>query len=281
MWLYGESTPATDSPIFRQRELLRLGIYSVTELEVTTKRPRVAQRGPSSSLSPNVRFRGGEPSLPLPRLYIEARFPRAARIRDDGAIDVSAEYQEAANQRMFSASVSASKEIELRTTQSCTPTSTTPLEACANFEGTPAVANLRWIVRASQPGVALFTLQLPGDLISSDFGKTWRITLNQNGRLLASNGRPYSLDDGNPTPLLLSADHPEFVGDYFEINMRTHQLTISTEFKTTLGVSSSTYDTMTIIGAITSGLLGGGWLWQFLPWLKGKAEKKRRSVNAD
>jgi len=60
-----------------------------------------------------------------------------------------------------------------------------------------------------------------------------------------------------------------FRGDDLEVNLHALEATFPPlRFDTTLGVSASTDDRLTIIGALASAFLGGGWLWQVLAWLK-------------
>ena len=53
-----------------------------------------------------------------------------------------------------------------------------------------------------------------------------------------------------------------------EIDLRSQQVTFPLRFETTLGVTGTTYAILTLLGALASGALGGGWFWQLLSWIK-------------
>lgn len=50
------------------------------------------------------------------------------------------------------------------------------------------------------------------------------------------------------------------------------------DFETTLGVSEKAYAYLAVAGAVLSGLLGSGWIWKILEWLKSQAPKRPTHV---
>jgi len=66
----------------------------------------------------------------------------------------------------------------------------------------------------------------------------------------------------------LSVQRPIFREQDLEIDLRSQQVTFPLRFETTLGVTGTTYAILTLLGALASGALGGGWFWQLLSWIK-------------
>jgi hypothetical protein len=227
----------------------------------------------------------GEASL----FSIEVVVPRAIKINEDIALDLSINAQTPAFQlARYQTSLKSGKEIQSRTLEPCgkpleTMNDATQVSCAKGTLGAP----VRWFVRSDKTGSSYVTIQLPQEIKSelAEHAASWSAALSRNGELITKSvagpeRQPFSSYPmfTRAIPVVLSSAQPVYHGDEVEIDLRSLEITFPLRFETTLGVSASTYALLTNTGAILSALLGGGWLWHLLSWLKDKSGNVKHQV---
>jgi len=214
--------------------------------------------------------------------------PRAVRLRDEAAVDLLLRREAVPpHSDAYVALLQAGRGVEGRTTNPCAgaapDTGPTSVRACAS-PGVSGEAPFRWMVRSEAPGTTYVSVQLPPQVstqMEGDRGR-WSARVRRDGhivtRIVGFEERPSAVRQV-PLPLsarrpiedavVLSAANPVFRDrDTIEIDLRSGQFTFPLRFETTLGVSARTYEVLTLVGGLASAVLGGGWLWQLLSWLR-------------
>jgi hypothetical protein len=230
--------------------------------------------------------------LTQPDIEIEVAMPRAIPVHDDAAIDLlirnSGDHLATG---IYAAVLEASSQLEARTPDACVdqPSHPNAVTACQVRRGQMEMSQFRWFVRSANPGSYYITVKLPSQLaaFASSEQAGWLAGLRRNGDPLtqlvagpATTPRPSPRPWSSPgstnvreIPAPLSAQRPIFREQDLEIDLRSQQVTFPLRFETTLGVTGTTYERLTLLGALASGALGGGWFWQLLSWIKAHQRK--------
>ena len=226
-----------------------------------------------------ISFQDDLPSGKARLFSIGVTAPTAIQVHQDAALDFSIEAQAAQLRSVaYQASLNSGKEVESRTTHPCQGAGAArDGKSCASGSvGRP----VRWFIRSDQPGNSFVTLELP-EVIQMELIKrqgTWSARIARDGQPLrsrapSSDSSPGSRFVDSGPVVVMSEEKPVFSDAQVEIDLRSSEITVPINFKTTLGVSAATYLVLSNSGAVLSALLGGGWLWQLLSWLR-----QRRSV---
>lgn len=224
-----------------------------------------------------------------PDVAIEVAMPKVIRIYDDAAIDLlirdSRDHLPAGT---YTAVLEASSELETRTPDACVEPLSRPNAVTACYvRSQVGTSQFRWFLRSGKPGTYYITVKFPYQLaaIAGADQPAWLAGLRRDGAPLTQfaarpEARPSpswnERDDWSRVremPAPLSAQKPVFREQDLEIDLRSQQVTFPLQFETTLGVTGTTYDTLTLLGALASGALGGGWLWQLLSWMRAHPRK--------
>jgi hypothetical protein len=233
-----------------------------------------------------------------PDIEIKVAMPSAIPVHDDAAIDLliknSSDHLATGT---YAAVLEASSQLEARTPDACVdqPNHPNAVTACQVRRSEVEMSQFRWFVRSANPGTYYITVKLPSQLaaFASGVQADWLAEVWRNGHRLTelvvarpplhtSSGREvrdydpssWSTPGLAPTPQApLSAQRPIFRDQDLEIDLRSQQVTFPVRFETTLGVTGETYAILTLLGALASGALGGGWFWQLLSWIKSRQRK--------
>ena len=235
-----------------------------------------------------------------PDIEIKVAMPRAIPVHDDGAIDLLIQsYRDHLATGTYAAVLEASSQLEARTPDACEdrPSHPNAVTACQVRRSKVEMSQFRWFVRSANPGSYYITVKLPAQLAAFASGdqagwlaEVWKGDYPLTQFVVA---RPAWTPPPSPLPSFspgstnvrempapLSAQRPIFREQDLEIDLRSQQVTFPLRFETTLGVTSTTYAILTLLGALASGALGGGWFWQLLSWIKTHQRKPTKEGEA-
>ena len=228
-----------------------------------------------------------------PDIEIKVVMPWAIPVHDDGAIDLLIQsYRDHLATGTYAAVLEASSQLEARTPDACEdrPSHPNAVTACQVRRSKVEMSQFRWFVRSANPGSYYITVKLPAQLAAFASGdqagwlaEVWKGDYPLTQFVVA---RPAWTPPRSPLPSFspgstnvrempapLSAQRPIFREQDLEIDLRSQQVTFPLRFETTLGVTGTTYAILTLLGALASGALGGGWFWQLLSWIKSRQRK--------
>jgi len=228
-----------------------------------------------------------------PDIEIKVAMPRAIPVHDDGAIDLLIQsYRDHLATGTYAAVLEASSQLEARTPDACEdrPSHPNAVTACQVRRSKVEMSQFRWFVRSANPGSYYITVKLPAQLAAFASGdqagwlaEVWKGDYPLTQFVVArpawtpppppgsSSPDPWRGYDKLQAPL--SVQRPIFREQDLEIDLRSQQVTFPLRFETTLGVTGTTYAILTLLGALASGALGGGWFWQLLSWIKSRQRK--------
>jgi hypothetical protein len=246
-----------------------------------------------------------------PDIEIKVAMPRAIPVHDDAAIDLLIRNSGAhLATGTYAAVLEASSQLEARTPEACVdqPSHPNAVTACQVRRGQVEMSQFRWFVRSANPGSYYITVKLPSQLAAFASGEQagWLAEVLENGDPLTQLvvARPPHVDEkaggagadreikdykrqrdlGSSSSWVkserevqapLSVQRPIFREQDLEIDLRSQQVTFPLRFETTLGVTAETYAILTLLGALASGALGGGWFWELLSWIKAHRKPPR------
>lgn len=250
----GVVLPAADDSIFRDREAIEIALYA-------------------SKSSANT------------QALVKIERPQAVRIRDESAVDLVIDGPGSTLPTgVYEATLETGENIRVRTSSACPgsqlESSVTAVRSCRERQTRRDNLSFRWFIRSSETSQSYVTLKLPRNmpLLQQSKGASWFARVDLGGNLFSSSLPVRGRTKLSASPIILSAEHPVLREWNLEIDLRSQQITFPIVFQTTLGISGSAYERLTVVGAVMSGLLGGGWLWQLLEWLKSRREKRPAAV---
>jgi len=177
-------------------------------------------------------------------------------------------------------------ELSIRATLSCgtkgAPQMPGQNSVCSLANASNGTSAAKWIYRASKPGDYLITLSISEFLIDSDFKSAvsrWQATLTRDGDAIeryihGRDGRDWhggeDRSDLKRIPYVLDSARPRFKDERFELDLANGQIEIRISAQSTLGVSSTIYQYLSVAATALSAALGGGWIWQFITYLRSR-----------
>lgn len=161
--------------------------------------------------------------------------------------------------------LSAPPSAKIRTSDECDERGSPNggMRACAGSDGKSFRA--AWDVTTTDSGTLLFTLTLPDTLgISPNPGdQKWLAEVRGTGMPGPSSG-------GWPGYVLLKPEQPYTEWGGRSVDLAKRQIRIPIQVVTTLGLTRHTFTTLAYMGACLSAVLGSGWIWHLLVWLREK-----------
>ena len=238
-------------------------------------------------------FRDSSSSWKTEDIRVEVSIPGAVRVDSDAAVDFTvADITDVLPPGSYGAVLESSGAVEIRTTSPCrlvsqnaNPGISSSASCQERLISGSGASHFRWFLRSTKPGESYLTVQWPPQ-IGETMGRKrqWIGHLRRNGELICKMVRSSSMASSIPfyessgIPEIISAKEPTYRATDFEVDWVAQQFTLPIRFQTTLGVSAATYSNLSLLGAILSALLGGGWLWQVIAWLNSR--KKGRASAA-
>jgi hypothetical protein len=243
-------TPAVDEPVGVARRI-----------PVWIARSSGESLPPSSSLGPppsSPDSRRGADRLPprdaLGRVEILA--PSSVAPNEDFVLGVSLISTGVMPTGEYRVSLLAPASAQLRTLSMCDG-GPGPFAACAESRGN--IFEVTWGVTPTEPGVLLFTLALPRELMPHEGVENWTA---------------FSPAGSSGGPSVRSNSASQVIArEGVSIDLRNNQVRASVTVISTLGVTRVTFNVLAVLGTALSAALGSGWLWQALGWWR----KRRRS----
>jgi hypothetical protein len=225
---------------------------------------------------------------------IELSFSPEIRVDSDSVLTVSridTEPRSLAEARVIAESAT---ELSLRGARSCgaasSPQAPGQNAACALTQSAADTTSAKWIYRTSKPGEYLITLAISGLVVDANFkspSSRWQASIAKNGEVIekfvhSRDGRDWhggeDRTDIKRIEVRLDSTQPRFRDQQFELDLASGQLEVRVTAQTTLGVSASLYQYLSIAATALSAALGGGWIWQFVTYLRNRKKPAPQHV---
>jgi hypothetical protein len=212
----------------------------------------------------------------------EVVYSDSVKKKEDFTVSVVAEStSHALKPESYEFLLSAPESATVRTSYQCatgTPQKS-QTSACASAKGTSVRAS--WDVSLSEPSTGNLVLTVPASIIEQLMpAPEWVAVPSYGNEVIMRSARrsPFQTwKGGDPrddlTPFLISQKVPYMESHGGEVDLSGRQIRLRTEAVDSSGFSAATYSKLTGIGTLLSGILGTGWLWQFLTWRRQQKEK--------
>lgn len=228
-----------------------------------------------------------------PNLVLTLRFPTEAQVSQDVELDLVVPVGPEKSPEE-SAVLRVGSEVRVRTGGSaagCLPaaastSSSKPDDAflACPTPDRPGFARYRWFIRSDKPGRSIVVITAPVRALAPLHQAEWTATVASDEKIWSrTEAAPIELQSNVPRqwqgvidhrsnlkekPIVLTPAAPEVRYGGYEVNLGAGEFLVPLEFQNTLGVSAGTYAILALGGTVLSTLLGSGWLWQLLTWLR-------------
>ena len=198
---------------------------------------------------------------------LSLEFPKYVTKGDDFTIHLSISPEgDSAQPKDREAVLYATNALKFWNTQPCPIIKPDGANSCGTVDNHTRSIDYYWTASASAEGQRTMTVIYP----SLDVPTDWTATASSNNKQLLTCGL-YHMDHCNGAKAVLSATNPKAkhsnIGrdvvdrhpPWFKLDMSARSITFPVEVILSLGVSSSTYQWLSIAGLVISGALGSGW----------------------